>query len=159
MSLQISYNSMVANKALMWLILLYILALVGCQPAQVRAQEEKEKELAVGEIFGAKEFRLHCATCHGLEGKGNGPMAQSLRTPLPNLTTLTKRHNGRFPVSYVYKVIDGREMLPAHGTHEMPIWGERYAEEFTRSDIAEHLIRDRIFQLIYYILYIQGTDS
>ncbi len=175
MSLQIpSSNEILVNKILIGLVLG---ALALANFGQVRAQEEKQeelrqvvrvqeenqegkaKELIVGEIFGAKEFRLQCATCHGSEGKGNGPIAQSLKSPPPDLTTLTKRHDGRFPIDYVIMVIDGREMMSTHGTREMPIWGERYSEEFAGTGISGFLVRTRIFELIYFLLKIQSPVS
>ncbi len=68
-------------------------------------------------------FVSSCAPCHGATGMGGGPVAAALRDPVPVLATLTHRHGGVFPQDYVYKVIDGREPLQAHGTRTMPVWG------------------------------------
>jgi hypothetical protein len=122
---------------------LCLLALIGCQPVQVKAQEEQAEEV----IFGSKEFQKHCAACHGPEGKGDGPVAQSLKNPPPDLTLLSKQHDGRFPLDYVFKVIDGREMLSGHGTREMPIWGMRYSEELAEGDFVKELARGRTLSL------------
>ena len=70
-----------------------------------------------------------CATCHGRDGKGNGPVSAALRVPPPDLTVLAKKNNGVFPFSSVYEIIDGRKAVIAHGTRDMPIWGDRYAPE------------------------------
>lgn len=77
--------------------------------------------------IGKIEYEQSCATCHGLDGKGRGSIAQTFQLSVPDITTLTKRNGGVFPVSRVYDVIDGREEVKAHGTREMPIWGRYYS--------------------------------
>jgi mono/diheme cytochrome c family protein len=37
---------------------------------------------------GAQLYQIHCAACHGVEGKGDGPQASSLSKPPTNLTDL-----------------------------------------------------------------------
>jgi mono/diheme cytochrome c family protein len=71
---------------------------------------------------GASLFSLHCASCHGREAKGNGPMAAVLTVQPSNLTTLTQRHGGVFPVERVVTRIDGRDPLVSHGS-DMPVYG------------------------------------
>ncbi|MGY4318598.1 c-type cytochrome [Bradyrhizobium sp. JR3.5] len=75
---------------------------------------------------GKVEFQASCASCHGVDGKGRGPVAEQLKVPPADLTALAKNNNGVFPITAVYEAIDGRRTISAHGTHEMPIWGERY---------------------------------
>ena len=75
---------------------------------------------------GKAEFHASCANCHGVDGKGKGPVSELLKVPPADLTTLTKSNNGVFPTSAVYQSIDGRKKISAHGPHEMPIWGERF---------------------------------
>ena len=75
---------------------------------------------------GKAEYRSNCAACHGIDGKGNGPVSKELKTRPTDLTILAKNNNGVFPVNTVSKVIDGREPVKSHGTREMPIWGYRY---------------------------------
>jgi mono/diheme cytochrome c family protein len=142
MSLQIGLGNKRVNNTLISLVLC-LLALIGCQPVQVKAQEAQAEEA----IFGSKEFQKHCAACHGPEGKGDGPAAQSLKNPPPDLTLLSKQHDGRFPLDYVFKVIDGREMLSGHGTREMPIWGMRYSEDLAEGDFVKELARGRTLSL------------
>ena len=73
--------------------------------------------------IGKLEFQSSCATCHGTDGKGNGPLREQLKVPPPDLTMLAKNNNGVFPTNAVYETIDGSKTVPAHGTREMPIWG------------------------------------
>jgi mono/diheme cytochrome c family protein len=72
------------------------------------------------------EYIASCATCHGEDGKGNGPLGAALKTRPADLTVLAKKNNGVFPISAIYDAIDGRQVVTAHGTREMPIWGNRF---------------------------------
>jgi len=72
---------------------------------------------------GSRLFRVHCATCHGATGRGNGPLAEQLRRIPPDLTQFTRRNGGLFPSERVGRIIDGRD-IPSHGDREMPVWGD-----------------------------------
>jgi mono/diheme cytochrome c family protein len=65
----------------------------------------------------------YCASCHGVDGKGDGPAAPAFKTPPSDLTTLAKRNGGKFPVFRVRSILDGQRTLVAHGNQEMPVWG------------------------------------
>jgi mono/diheme cytochrome c family protein len=75
---------------------------------------------------GTSEFKSSCASCHGSDARGKGPVADQLKVPPPDLTTLAKRNNGAFPKDAVYETIAGSKTIPAHGIREMPVWGERF---------------------------------
>lgn len=96
------------------------LAAVICSPAIGSAQEKVD--------LGKREYDANCAVCHGTKGKGDGPYAKSGHTRASNLTELSKNNGGVFPLSRVYEIIDGRH-IKAHGTREMPIWGQEYRQE------------------------------
>lgn len=72
---------------------------------------------------GAQLYTRFCASCHGSQGFGNGPVAASFKIMVPDLARIAKRHGGSFPEEQVRKIIDGRTILPAHGSREMPVWG------------------------------------
>lgn len=76
--------------------------------------------------IGKLEFQSSCASCHGMDGKGKGPVSEQLKVPPSDLTLLAKNNGGVFPASSIYEVIDGSKTVPAHGIREMPIWGERF---------------------------------
>ena len=78
---------------------------------------------------GKAEYQSSCGTCHGRDGKGNGPVSAELKVPAPDLTVLAKKNSGVFPLNSVYEIIDGRKSVIAHGTRDMPIWGDRYTPE------------------------------
>jgi len=73
-------------------------------------------------ISGAELYAQRCSTCHGNDLKGSGPFPPPYRTP-PDLTTLSRRHGGKFPTAYVSNVLRNGAKLPAHGPAEMPVWG------------------------------------
>jgi mono/diheme cytochrome c family protein len=99
-------------------------------------------------------YAVHCASCHGRRGAGDGPVAVTLRVPPPDLTTLSQRNGGVFPIERVASYIDGRALPPAHGTREMPVWG-------TVFDVTGRLIETagdselRIQALIEYLQRLQ----
>ena len=76
--------------------------------------------------IGKSEFQSSCASCHGADAKGKGPVSDQLKVPAPDLTMLAKNNNGVFPTNALYETIYGSKTVPAHGTREMPIWGEQF---------------------------------
>ena len=107
---------------------------------------------------GRLEFQDHCAACHGMDGKGHGPVAALMTITLPDLTTLTLRNNGEFPFDYVARSIDGRKLPKAHGSLKMPVWGERYSEG--RNDrVGQTQAHAHIYELMMYLDSIQEMSS
>ena len=111
---------------------------------------------------GKYEYGAHCAACHGLSGAGEGPYAGFLNKAIPNLKTLSKRNSGVFPFALVYEIIDGTQVIAAHGTREMPIWGPRYMIEAGESYYddfradREVFVRARILALTEYVYRLQA---
>jgi mono/diheme cytochrome c family protein len=104
---------------------------------------------------GRDYFQRYCSGCHGLEGKGDGPFVSLLKAPPPDLTTLARRSGGTFPDQRVAEVIDGRRPLAAHGSREMPIWGERFGETFTGPPATQSAIRGHVLLFVSYLRSIQ----
>lgn len=75
---------------------------------------------------GAEMYKTYCAVCHGTDGKGNGPATEALKTPPSDLTTLASRNGGKYPSLKVAAIIRGEEVLAAHGSKDMPIWGNLF---------------------------------
>ena len=114
--------------------------------------------------LGAFEYKSSCATCHGLSGKGDGPMAARLKARPTDLTRLTRDNGGVFPTQHIYEVIDGRKEIASHGSREMPVWGSHYLDETsfqyryteTMGPVAyETLVRARIMALVDYLNRLQ----
>ena len=99
------------------LALAFLLAASGCV-------DEETREVAGGDLF-----LRYCASCHGADAKGSGPVAASLRRPPSDLTTLAKRSGGRFDEAAVMAAIDGRRVVAEHGSREMPVWGAVFEEK------------------------------
>lgn len=74
------------------------------------------------EVEGAEAYRMICASCHGESAMGEGPLADLLRVPVPDLRGLAARNEGVFPTEHVVRQIDGRDMMRAHGS-PMPAFG------------------------------------
>jgi mono/diheme cytochrome c family protein len=99
--------------------LVSILSFAGAQENQAKKTQVKPSS----PVSGAQMFKQYCAVCHGPAGKGDGPVATALKVPPPDLTTLTQRHDGKFPEDYVTNVLKNGVEKPAHGSGEMPVWG------------------------------------
>ena len=80
---------------------------------------------------GRAYFVRYCASCHGVEGKGDGTVSRSLKIKPADLTQLKKRNKGQFPLEKVMATIDGRTRIEAHGESKMPVWGELFEKEAT----------------------------
>jgi mono/diheme cytochrome c family protein len=78
---------------------------------------------------GEQLFQEHCATCHGSDGKGNGPMAQVLKTPPADLTQMSVRAGGTFPAARVVEIIRYGGDISGHGTAVMPVWGKVFSSK------------------------------
>jgi mono/diheme cytochrome c family protein len=100
---------------------------------------------------GAGLYQRFCASCHGRTLNGDGPVAQSLAVAVPDLTRIAARHGGTFPDNWVYRVIDGRESLMAHGPRDMPVWGVELWREQGADVVAGQKTRDLIEQLVAYL--------
>jgi mono/diheme cytochrome c family protein len=72
---------------------------------------------------GKQMYTNYCAPCHGVDGKGHGPVATALKTPPPDLTVLTRNNHGKFPDTHIVTVLQNGADIPSHGSAEMPVWG------------------------------------
>jgi mono/diheme cytochrome c family protein len=76
-----------------------------------------------GPVNGKQMYTNYCAPCHGVDGRGSGPVAPALKQPPTDLTALAKNHGGKFPSSHIATVLEYGSELPVHGTAQMPVWG------------------------------------
>ena len=118
-------------------------------PYRVAAQEQ------VVLTSGKLEYQDYCAACHGPAGKGNGPMSELWKKPPADLTQLSKKNNGQYPFWRVYRTIDGREEVVAHGPRAMPVWGARFLMQEGGAPLDEHTVLGRILALVYYVESLQ----
>lgn len=75
------------------------------------------------DLSGAQLYRTFCSSCHGRDARGDGPVAAYMTIKVPDLTRIATRNGGGFPVDRIHQIIDGRDLRPAHGSADMPVWG------------------------------------
>lgn len=130
--------------------LLILVALICVQPAW---------SADYAAMPGEQLYRRLCASCHGLEGRGDGPVASTLRVEIPDLTRTVRRSPALDPRERIARIIDGRYIIAAHGTRIMPVWGD----DLTRLEIgnpdAERSTEVIIGRLADYVAGLQRPKS
>ena len=87
---------------------------------------------------GGKEMYLkYCASCHGTQGRGDGPVSRDLKVKVFDLTLLRSKNKGTYPLDRVLSSIDGSRAVRAHGTRNMPVWGEVFRQEHEKEKYTE----------------------
>jgi mono/diheme cytochrome c family protein len=102
---------------------------------------------------GSAVYRTYCATCHGAEARGDGPLAENLRHAPPDLTRLAKRNAGKFDAARVHRMIDGRDPVKGHGGGDMPIWGDAFKR--SSEGHSEKAVKERIDALVGHLKSLQ----
>jgi mono/diheme cytochrome c family protein len=132
------------------ILILAVLAALLFSALRSGAQEnQQERQDAIA--FGKVSYRVYCQNCHGESGKGNGRIASILKVQPSDLTQISQRNGGTFPVDRMHQIIDGRADVLAHGGREMPVWGQAFLE---RTD-NEADVRAKVHQLTVYLESIQ----
>lgn len=139
------------------------IVMAGCALLALRipilAQNEKSESPAekalISSLNGQALYQSYCATCHGVDAKGNGPMSSALKTPPPDLTQIAARRGGVFSARVVERVVSGDSELTAHGTREMPLWGPIFSQVAWDQDLG----RVRIANLVKYLESIQTSPG
>ena len=104
-------------------------------------------------MSGAQLFRTYCASCHGEDAAGAGPISAQLRNAVPDLTTFSARNGGMFPAERVRQMIEGRGPA-AHGDRSMPVWGDVFRRQDADADAAM-----RIDSIVTFIRSIQRRPT
>ena len=102
---------------------------------------------------GKMMYTSYCAPCHGQDGRGNGPVAGSLKLQPTDLTTLAKANNGKYPDTHVVSVLRFGPDVAAHGTAQMPVWGPVLGK-MSNAHATESTLR--ISNLSHYLQSIQA---
>lgn len=127
-----------------------LLSLAGCAPMPTQRD--------VMQMSGLEMYESFCASCHGVGGQGDGPVAPLIKIHVPDLTRITHRYGGEFPTEDVHRTIDGRFERPAHGPRDMPVWGWQFYRSETLKDPAERARVDALIdRLVQYLQTIQKT--
>ena len=125
----------------------FILSLVLGLPAI--AQDVQQGEA----IFG-----YYCATCHGRDATGNGPMSPSLVVRPTDLTELRSQNGGVFPTTRVVMRIDGRDPLVSHGSM-MPVYGDFFAgtDVMTKTEAGQPVLTSQ--PVVDLLAYLEGLQQ
>jgi len=102
---------------------------------------------------GSALFHTYCASCHGPQGKGDGPLAANLRVAPADLTRLAKHNHGKFDAEKVRRAIDGRDARTTHGGSDMPVWGDAFKR--AGEGYSEAKVKERIDALVDHIETLQ----
>lgn len=114
------------------------------------AQEAPDQNV-IGD--GKSDFEWQCTSCHGQDGKGNGPMSKMLVRPPADLTAIAKANGGKFPFWRVYRIIAGKSPVPGHETFQMPdFWGRFRGQEKEWGFLPPHV---RVLELTHYVESLQ----
>lgn len=109
-----------------------IFLLVGLLLAVAASGELQQKQIKyvparpISPVSDQQMYTAYCAVCHGTFGRGNGPAAEGLTVPPPDLTALARKNGGKYPSDHVRSAIEGDLRLPTHGAKEMPAWGDLF---------------------------------
>jgi mono/diheme cytochrome c family protein len=142
----------VDDKLLGSLVVCGLLLAGSLAVAQSSGKQKAKETPLINSIQGPALSKAYCASCHGTDLKGEGPMAKSLKVKPPDLTRIAARNGGTFPLMRIERIISGEEELPSgHGTGEMPVWGPI----FSHVDQDQDLGRVRIDNLARYLRGIQ----
>jgi mono/diheme cytochrome c family protein len=107
-------EAMAGCVATVWLLL---------TPAPVRAQQAPDPAAAAK---GQVTYVRYCVSCHGQTARGDGPLANDLRVPVPDLTTMAARNGGTYPYDRVLRIVEKGDLVRGHGTADMPAWGDAF---------------------------------
>ena len=152
-------DHMVSNRKFMrlkqrvFVLLRFIVSalVVSTHPALVSAKPSRHFQ----KLEGSAIYLGHCASCHGVGGKGDGPVAPTLKVPPPDLTTITLRAGGKFPSARVARIITYGENISAHGSQAMPVWGAMFTTEGGSGRRGALYSRRAVIQLKRYLESIQ----
>jgi mono/diheme cytochrome c family protein len=115
--------------------------------------------VTLDDYSGAELFDRFCASCHGSEARGDGPVARSLNTAVPDLTRIAVRY-GEFPAMLIRDVIDGRGVdMHAHGTRTMPVWGYEFWVDEGGDINAQRAVRNAINRIVEHLQSVQSSGD
>jgi len=137
------------DKCRIVIVLLIALGLVACKTTQIDNRP-------VAALSGVELYQRLCSSCHGVDARGNGPVAPLIKVGVPDLTVLAHRDGGEFPAEDVWGAIDGRWDRRAHGARDMPVWGWRLYDISAGDDVSERArVDSMIYRLVEYLRSVQ----
>ncbi|NND70280.1 MAG: cytochrome C [Rhodothermales bacterium] len=148
-------NLILKYAAATMLPILVVFYTTGCIDSVPPDESEEMATEFIGDPVdnGEISYALYCTSCHGEQGYGDGPVASALTVKPTDLTKLTQKYDGIFPAEEIYAYVDGRRDVAAHGTRDMPVWGQVWQEEGSKQSDEE--VDTRLRELVEYIRSLQ----
>ena len=125
----LSESGGVWRSAAAWGLAAFVLWVI--RPAR-RDRGQALPPLVPESLVGSVSFDLYCASCHGRQGRGDGPTGASLRTRPADLTLLARNNRGTFPRDRVLSFVEGSARAAAHGSPTCRCGGRRCARSMRR---------------------------
>ncbi len=127
--------------------------------ASVPGARGDEQAPGYSPFAGGQTYKTYCMNCHGVDGRGDGYIADSLKQTPSDLTRLTERNGGEFPAERVRRLIDGRDEVRLHGSREMPIWGDALLWPEEESPERRAHVERRIGELVAFVETLQAKPE
>jgi len=142
-----------AGLALLAMLSLSLVVIASAQAPAEKPTIKRAPAQAISSVQGKDNFDAYCAVCHGKAGKGDGPAAPAMKTPVADLTAIAKKNGGKFSAVAVREMIKGADReMPSHGSKDMPVWGPVFRSFSGDTNVAEL----RVNNLVSYIESIQA---
>ena len=133
-------------------VLAFLLGSLLLSAQETKTQIKKVPAERTSAASGKEMFDAYCASCHGVDGKGNGPAAPAFKKPPTDLTLLAQKNGGKFPAMHVMSSIQDVTQN-VHGSKDMPVWGPILSSVSTKDP---GVVRLRISNLTSYIESLQA---
>ncbi len=125
--------------------------LIGALLVAAGCESQADYRLRVAEDL----FDRKCAECHG-GTDGEGPrFVEGFGAKAPDLRRLGFKYGTPLPKEKLAAFIDGRQEVAAHGSREMPVWGEELYANFPEQESVEDVRAGTISMLVDYLESIQ----
>ena len=126
--------------------------------ATAYGQEQPSTETpptTAGDVPNGRDLYVsHCAICHGLDGRGQGPLAQAMKLVPADLTQIATKHAGTFPDAKVSDVVRNGGAVLGHGSRAMLPWGLYFSERHNPA-----VGKARIKALVGYLKTLQEPNA
>jgi mono/diheme cytochrome c family protein len=125
------------------------------------ACDERPEPQSIGRAGGGGAghilYLTYCQSCHGVEGRGDGPVSGSLRVPPADLTRLWERYGTPLDRGRVAAYIDGRQLFGGHRSGEMPIWGDEFFDDVPPTTPNVEGVKRRLIDVL--VDYLEGLQT
>jgi mono/diheme cytochrome c family protein len=144
-------KQVITSHYLLLSAILTVTAMAGTAVAQSQKVVKLENARTTSAWSGDQLYKEFCSSCHGVDGRGGGPAASALKANPTDLTQISRRNNSKFPEMKIRDIVNGTEVVTAHGNNEMPMWGNVFKSISANQTFGQM----RIDMLVKYLESIQ----